>query len=155
MSVTSKKWTIELVWWIATFVISALILLPIYLANIQFEWFIYNMVYIVGAITLVRYVFTLHYHPFSHSKVFKILMILVVPLLFFPILEGLHSFLEFSDQIGIFTILEHLSFDRQKWYARYIKIEYVLAGVTCFLGVFAMIIKMIRSLWRQVKFGTV
>lgn len=155
MSVTSKKWLIEVVWWIVTAIISLIIVLPIILAQIQFEWLWFNVIYIFASITLTRYIFTLHYHPFSHSKVFKILVILVIPLLFFPILEGLHSFLEFCDQVGIRTILQHLSMERQSWLSKYIRIEYVFAGITCFIGIFAIIIKMIRSLWRQVKYNQV
>ena len=153
MSVASKKWSLELIWWLVTVVVVALIMLPIIQANIDFPWMIYNVVYLVGAITLLRYNFSLHHHPLSDSKLFKISLILVAPILFFPLLEGLHDFLEFNDQEGLQTLVGHLSVKKQSWMMKYMRIEYVLAGTTCFLGVFAMIVKMIRSLWRQVKYA--
>jgi len=155
MSESSKKWTIEIAWWLAAFVIAALILLPITQADIEYPWLVYNAVYIIGAITLVRYIFTLHHHPLAHSRVFKTIMIFLVPLLFFPTLEGVHDFLEYCDQEGLQKLMPHLKPETQTWYMSYIKTEYVLAAVTCFIGVFALIIKMIRSLWRQAKFGTI
>jgi len=155
MTEGTKKWTIELVWWLATLVVASLILLPIVAAGIDFPWLIYNAVYIIGAITLVRYIFSLHHHPLARSKPFKIIMIFLVPLLFFPTLEGIHDFLEYCDQEGLQKLMPHLSPSTQTKYMSYIRTEYVLAAVTCFIGVFAMIIKMIRSLWRQSKFGTI
>ncbi len=153
MSIVSKKWSLEFIWWMVTFVITALVVLPIIQADIDFPWFSYNIIYLIGAVTLLRYIFSLHHHPLSESKPFKIIMILIVPLLFFPILEGLHSFLEYNDQEGLQTLVTHLSIEKQQWMMKYMRIEYVLAGTTCFVGVFAMIVKMIRSLWRQVKYA--
>jgi len=155
MTEGSKKCLIELVWWLATLVIAALILLPIVEADIEFPWLIYNAVYIIAGMTLVRYIFSLHHHPLARSRVFKTTMIFLVPLLFFPILEGIHDFLEYCDQEGLQNLMPHLSPSSQTKYMSYIKTEYVLAAVTCFIGVFAMIVKMIRSLWRQSKFGTI
>ena len=155
MATSAKKWMIELVWWMTTAVIAALIVLPILQADIEFPWLIYNVIYIIGAITLVRWIFSLHHHPLATSKVFKTVMIFLVPLIFFPTLEGIHDFLEFCDQEGLQKLMPHLQPESQTKYMRYIKAEYVLAAVTCFIGVFAMIIKMIRSLWRQSKFDTI
>ncbi len=155
MSIQSKKWSIELIWWLATIVLSGLIMLPIIQAKIEFPWMTFNIVYLIAGITLVRYIFTLQHHPLAWSKPFKILMILIVPILFFPILEGLHSFLEYCDQEGLQNILTHLPVDQQNWFMKYIRIEYVIAGVTCFAGAFALIIKMIRSLWRQTKYNQI
>jgi len=155
MTELGKKWTLEFVWWITAAVIALILLLPILLANIEFPWFRYNAIYIIAAIMLIRYIVSLEHHPLARSKAFKIIMILIVPLLFFPILEGLHSFLEYNDQQGLQTFMDHMKPADQRRLMTYIRIEYVLAGVTCFIGVFAMILKMIRSLWRQIKYNQV
>jgi len=155
MSDISKKWTIEVIWWLVTAVITILVILPILNAGIDYPWLWYNVAYIVGAVTMVRYIFTLHHHPLARSKVFKTAMILLIPLIFFPTLEGIHDFLEYCDQEGLQTIMPHLEQSQQQWYMSYIRTEYVLFAVTCFIGVFAMIIKNIRSLWRQSKYDTI
>lgn len=155
MGVVSQKWRIEVIWLLITALTAALILLPILSAGIEFPWLTFNIIYIIGAITLVRYIFTLHHHPWAYSKVFKVGLIFIVPIIFFPTLEGIHDFLEYSDQEGLQQIMTHLSPSRQRWFMSYIRMEYVFFGIACFLGVFAMIIKMIRSLWRQSRTGRI
>lgn len=156
MTIQGRKWTIEFLSLIAAAVIAALAILPIIVSNITFDWKWFNLLYVFGAITIVRYLFTFNrYHPLAKSKLLKILIICSIPFLFFPMLEGLHSFLEYNDHVGLQSIMSHLSVDAQNSLSNYIRIEYVFTGVTCFLGALALIIKMIRSLWRQYKFSEV
>ena len=155
MNVTGRRWLLEVLYLLGTGIVALLVMLPIIESGIDFPWLIYNSVFLVGALTLVRYIFYFDRHPLARSKVFKILMICSIPILFFPIIEGLHSFIEFNDREGIASLLGHLNYSKQDSYSRYIRVEYLLAGVTCFIGSFALIIKMIRSLWRQVKYGQV
>ncbi len=146
---------LELIWWLLAIGGSCLVILPIYLAQIPFDWLVYNLLFVLGGITLVRYVFTFQHHPLAASRIFKVLLIFLAPVLFFPILEGLHSFLEFNDREGLQSIMGHLSLQRQNWFIQYIRFEYIIAGVTCLIGIFALIIKMIRSLWRQYRFNEI
>lgn len=153
MSALTKKWLIEGVSWLLTVILTTVVLLPVYQAGIVFDWWHYNILYLIGAFTLLRYLFFFRYHPLEKSRVFKVLAIFAVPLLFFPILEGLHSFLEYSDRVGLQSFMSHLTIQKQNWFEQYIRTEYILSGVTCMIGAFALIIKMIRSLWRQYRFG--
>ena len=130
-------------------------MLPIIESGIIFPWFWYNAIFIFAAITLIRYIFQFNNHPLARSKIFKILLIFAIPILFFPIIEGLHSFVEFLDREGLPSLMSHLTYKKQGFYSSYIRVEYLIAGVTCFVGAFALIVKMIRSLWRQVKYGQV
>jgi hypothetical protein len=151
----NKKWVAELMWLAMGGIIALLAILPIYNAGISFEWLAFNLVFVFAAFTLVRIIFSFEHHPLGGSKLFKAILICLVPIFIFPIIEGIHSFTEFHDREGLQSLMSHLSPDRQTFYTSYIKTEYLLAGMTCFLGVFALIIKMIRSLWRQVKYGLV
>lgn len=155
MNVLGRKWLLEILSFIGSVIVAGLLILPILESNMEFPWLVYNIVFLIAAITLVRYIFYFDRHPLARSKVFKTLLIFAIPILFFPIIEGIHSFIEFNDREGLASLLDHLSYNKQNSYARYIRIEYLLAGVTCFIGAFALIIKMIRSLWRQVKYGQV
>ena len=151
----SKKWLAELMWLLIAGIIALLAALPIYNSGIKFEWIIFNLVFVFMAFTLVRVIFSFDHHPLGKSKLFKTILICLVPIFIFPIIEGIHSFTEFHDREGLQSLMSHLTPDQQTLYTSYIKTEYLLAGMTCLLGVFALIIKMIRSLWRQVKYGVV
>ena len=61
MTVKSTKWKIEGLGWLLTLGITGVILLPIYLANIQFDWFLYNVFFLIGGLTVIRYLFSFHY----------------------------------------------------------------------------------------------
>jgi len=150
-----KKWMAEVMWLFIAMIIALLAVLPIYNTGINFDWHIFNIVFVFFSITLLRLLFSFEHHPLGSSKIFKAFLICIVPFLIFPIIEGIHSFTEFHDREGLQSLMPHLSPDSQSFYTHYIKTEYLLSGMTCFFGVFALILKMIRSLWRQVKYGVV
>lgn len=145
----------EVVWVSICLLFALLVVFPIWSAGIPFEWIEYNIVFLFLALSIIRLLFFFEHHPFYASRAFKIMLICIVPLSIFPIIEGIHSFTEFHDREGLQSILGAVPPDKQSFYIQYIRTEYLLAGITCFLGVFALIIKMIRSLWRQVKYNVV
>jgi hypothetical protein len=145
----SNPWLLELTWWLLTAVIAAIILLPIHLAGISFHFWQYNLFFILISFTFGRFLFFFHLHPLYKSKIFKITMIFLVPVLFFPMVEGLHSFIEFNDREGIQTLLSHLSNRRQNQFRWFIQQEYLILAIAAFVSSFLMIIKMIRALWKQ------
>lgn len=151
-----KKWTLEILFLISTVLICLIILLPIFLLHIPFsEFLIYNILFICFGITWLRLIIRLDLHPLAHSKLFKIILICTIPFLFFPFLEGLHSFIEFNDREGIQVLLVHLGIPSQNRMMQYIRIEYLAFGMMAMLGNFFIIIKMIRSIWRQYKYGII
>lgn len=150
-----SKWTFELFWWISAVALSGIILFPIHISGIDFPFMGYNFFFIFFGVQVFRTLLFFPAHPLSQNRLFKFFLIALVPFILFPLIEGLHSFLEFNDQIGIQSVLNHLAISRQKWFFHYIPLEYVLFGMMSLIGSFLMIIKMIRSLWRQYKFGIV
>ena len=145
----NNPWLLELTWWVLTAVIVTIILLPIRLAGIPFHFWQYNLFFIIVSVTFGRFLFFFHLHPLYKSKIFKISMIFLVPVLFFPMVEGLHSFIEFNDREGIQTLLTHLSNQRQNQFRWFIQREYLILAIAAFVSSFLMIIKMIRALWKQ------
>lgn len=135
-----------------TAVAAAIILTPIFSYGVQFQFYSYNLVFALSGLTLLRYLLDIESHPLAHSKLFKVLIIFAVPILFFPVIEGLHDFIEYSDREGLQTGMSHLSFSQQNWLSQYIRSEYLLLGIATMVGILLMIVKMIRSLWRQYKF---
>ncbi len=144
---------IELIALIATIIFSLLILLPILNADIDFFLLPFNFAYCVVLLTLFRYLLFWDYHPLRYSKVGKILLIFLVPISFFILIEGIHSFVEFRDQVGLHTLVDHLDYKTGKFYVNYLEKEYMFFSVGSLICAILMIFKMIRSLWRQYKFN--
>lgn len=152
----SKKWLLEFLFILATAVVCILVILPIHLSGVAFEEFMYyNILFVAIGLSWLRLIIRLDLHPLAHSRIFKLILIIAAPMLFFPTLEGLHSFIEFNDREGIQSLLEHLEISNQNQLINYIRIEYLLFGLMSFLGSFLIILKMIRSLWRQYKYGII
>jgi len=118
MNVIGRKWILEILWIVVSVILAVLLILPVLESQMDFPWLSYNLIYLIGAFTLVRYIFLFDKHPLASSKAFKILLIFAVPILFFPILEGLHSFLEFNDREGLPSLLNHLSYEQQSHYSK-------------------------------------
>ena len=151
---SEKYWLAEILSWLITLVLAALVLAPISLAAVPFPFIVYNLIFVVIGVTFGRYLFFFDKHPLAYSKIFKIVLIFLVPMLFFPILEGLHTFIEFNDREGLQSVLGHLFIDHQRWLMSYIRTEYLFFGIMSFLGSFLLIVKMIRAFWRQYKYNT-
>ena len=152
---TEKHWVAEILWWIITLIICSLVLLPISVHEVPFQFIGFNVLYVIVGMTWCRYLLFFNSHPLAYSRIFKILLIFVAPLFFFPMLEGIHAFLEFNDREGLQSILSHLSFKKQVWLMRYIRSEYLFFSFMSFLGSFALIIKMIRAFWKQYKYNVI
>ncbi len=151
---TDKHWTAEILWWIITLLMASLVLLPFAISEVDFPFIHFNILYIILGITFSRYLLFFNSHPLAYSKIFKIVLIFLVPLCFFPLLEGIHSFLEFNDREGLQSVLTHLPFKKQVWLLRYIRSEYLFFSFMSFLGSFLLIIKMVRAFWKQYKYNS-
>jgi len=124
MNTLGKKCLFEFICWIATIVVVALIILPIINGDVDYDRFLgYNLIFGFGAFTLLRYLLAFELHPLSNSKIFKVLFIFSVPILFFPILEGIHDFLEFSDREGLESLMSHLHVSKQSSLSKYIRVR--------------------------------
>lgn len=147
-----RKWIIEGISWLFTILVSAAFILPIINNNIPFPFLEYNLFYAILGLTLFRYIVFWHLHPLADSKPFKVILICIVPLSIFVLIEGVHSFVEYNDQVGLQEILGHLTADKFNFFMPYIRIEYLIFGMMSFLGSLLLIVKMIRSIWRQIKY---
>ena len=149
----AQKIKIELAFILLSVIIAGLIVLPIINAGIKFDLLVYNFIYVMVALTFIRWLVRWDLHPLSDSKVGKVLIIFMTPILFFPLLEGIHSFIEFKDQAGLESIMTHLSHKKQQWYSAYMRNEYLFFAVGSFITSILLIFKMLRSIWRQYKYA--
>lgn len=150
-----NKLLLEIVWWVITMVVIALVMLPIYSKiGMSYPFYYQNILVIVIAITFCRYLFMLRHHWLSSRKWIKVLFIFIPIPTFFFLTGAFYDFQAFSDEKGLTSILTALPFKEQVGLAKYIRAEMVLFWAAAFLANLYMPIRMIISIWREINKGT-
>ncbi len=151
---TAQVWKIEILWWLITLVVCAIVMIPIYVNTPDFPLKGVNIMYIVLAITYTRYIFLLRYTPLAYSYFFKAAIVLSALIVFFLLGDGLMTLQNMLDEDGFLTFLSHLEGDSAASMFHYIRSEYFFFGVTCMVCAIIMPIRMIVSIFRQRNRGT-
>lgn len=152
----NKKWTFEVISWVLTIIVTILVLLPLYAQEIPFDFYVFNIIFIILFLTYLRYIFFLRYTPFSHFTPVKLVFIFIaIPVLFF-LVDALSSFQAFNDEVGLQEIVKHLSSNsEQSTMMKYIRTEYLFFGVSSMICAVTLPVRMIISIWRWINKGTV
>jgi len=151
-----NKLVIELVSIVITIVLLVLFLMPIYdkIGN-QYPFYIENALFIIVFFTLLRYLFLLKYHWLANTFWVKaVLVFLSVPILLY-LIDNVYDFQTFSDEVGIYTIMDNLETAEQKPLASYIRNEMIFFWTGAFICSLALPFRMVISLWRMKNRGTV
>lgn len=152
----NNKVTFELLWWVATVVIAALVILPIYLsAGSGYLFYIENVVSIIVFITLSRWIFLLRHTFFGWNKRVKAALVFLMIPLFFICYDNLIDFQAYIDEQDINFMLTEVPTADVPGLARYIRYEYIFFGTAAVITVFMIPFRMVMSIWRQINRGTV
>jgi hypothetical protein len=144
-----RAWSLELIWWISTFVLVLLILYPIYSREIAYPFYRYNVLAIVAFITFTRYIFLLDMTPFARRQWVKaILIFAVIPVIFF-IGQGINYLQTYLDENGPELLVGLLPRDEQQSVLEYIRSQMIFFGVGGIVAGVALPVRMIISIWRQ------
>jgi TctA family transporter len=150
-----KKVLLELIGWVITVVVVVLVLLPIYsYIGGNYPFYEENIVFIVIALTFIRYIFLLKHHWLSASKWIKALFFFIPIPLFFYLMGGFYDFQAYSDEVGLGAMLTGLPYEAQSNITKYIRTEMVLFWSAAFLANLAMPLRMLISIWREINKGT-
>ena len=152
----NNKWSLEILWWLITIILTVLIMLPIY-TNVgsNYPYYTANVAFIFVFLTFTRYIFLLRYAPFSHSDMVKGILIFIPIPLFFYFIDALYDFQRFLDEEGLVTILGNLNSEAQFQIAKYIQYEKLFFGSGAIITLVLFPIRMIVSIWRVRNRGTV
>jgi hypothetical protein len=150
-----QKIIAELLWWVFTLLVIAIVLFPIWDNTKGFPFYGQNALLIAIFITFTRYIFFLPITFIARMKWIKVAVILTAAIFFFIMSTALSDFRNFVDEKGLQTLVTHLHVTKQTSIIEYIKNEMIFFGVGGIITGFILPGRMIMSLWRMRNSGTV
>ena len=154
-SLQKQKTLAEIIWWLFTFLVIAIVLFPIWDNDIKFPFYIQNAILIALFITFTRYIFLLPLTFIARKKWIKVAIILTAVIFFFVLTTAMGDFRNFMDEKGLQTLVTHLKVTEQTSIITYIKNEMIFFGVGSIITGIILPFRMIISLWRMRNKGTV
>jgi len=146
---------LELIWWVITAVVVAVVLYPIYKAMYVWPFRTWNIIFIVGLLTLGRYVFLLKHTFMAKRQILKIALLLLMFPLTFSFVDGLHSFMNYIEEHSWDTLTGHLPMGQKEATERYIWNEMLFFGVGSVIAAPVFAGRLMLSIWRTRNRGTV
>jgi len=147
----SRQLILEICWWAFTAVLLALVLLPIKNQVPQFPFFAYNALAIIVAITMTRYLFSLHINWMRRRYYIQgALAFLMIPTLFF-IGQGLNEYITYLDNNGPDALIRHLPLATGQQMKSYLNTEYYFFGVWAIIAGGLFPFRMIYHIWKNFK----
>ncbi len=142
---------LELLWWVFTFVLTALVLLPIYDRQIVFPFYTYNAVFVIAAVSLTRYLFLLNISWLRRRFVLQAALVFVlIPLLFF-MGQGLNEFITYLDNEGPDHFVRHLPASYATAMNTYLRSEYFFFGVWAIVAGLLLPFRVFHHVWKHYK----
>jgi len=150
-----KTLLFELLWWLFTAVIAAVVLFPIYREIPAYPFWWINVIAIVVFITATRYIFLLKFTPIARWQVVKAVMVILMVPLVFNLVNNVNFFQTYLDEQGILSFMGHLSPVRIDEMDKYIRTQMVLFGVGSIIASVVLAFRLVISIWRFRNKGTV
>lgn len=146
---TSLVIWMEVIWWIVTAIVVAGVLYPIWQSTVEYPFWTTNIIFIVVAITISRYIFLTKFTFLAKWKYFKIAIVCVTLPFIFLLIEKLVGFQSYLDEEGLDSVLKNLAIaDRESMFS-YIRSQMLFFGTASVVAAIIMPIKMIISIWRN------
>jgi len=140
---------LELVWWIATAIITIGVLYPIWQSTVDYPFWTTNIIAIVAAITITRYIFLTDFTFLAKWKYFKVALVSITLPIVFLLIQNLSDFQAYLDEEGLDHILKNLnSADRASMFS-YIRSQMLFFGTASIIAGIAMPIKLTKSVWKN------
>lgn len=147
------KASYELIWWVFTFVLAALVIAPIYTQIPEFPFFLPNFIYVVVAITLTRYMFFLKISWLrDHLLVQGALSIALIPLIFWMV-QAFNGFIIHFDEQGPDVLVKHLPEEVADIMDTYMHGEYRFFGVWAVVASLLTPFRMLYNVWDRYREG--
>ncbi len=152
--ISRNRWIIEMVWWLATVLVTSLILLKIYESIEDYPFYFYNSLFIVVFLTFTRYIFLLNQTPFVYNSKPKIFNFFISIPLCFIIFEGFYTYQSAIDEYGAVDYFNFRAGMDSYSNIRFIHTQMMFFGVASFIAAVVMPVRMIVSIWKTKNRGT-
>ncbi len=151
----SRTTQLELIFWVFTAIITAVVLLPILTSVENYPFLFINIVYIVAAVTVTRYLFLLRHTFLARRQRLKVaVFFLFIPFVFYLIQE-LNHFQVFLDEEGLDAVVGNLPYEQRNNMMDYIRNQMILFGVASIVASVALPFRLLASVWRLRNRGVV
>lgn len=144
----SLKWRAELLFLLITAIVTLLIILPVYLyyGNL-YPFYFYNIWFVFLFLLFTRYIFLLRLTPFSHQKMFKLILLFLCIPLFLYFIDGIYEFQRYMDETGFVGISKD-DMDEAASMSKYTRYQFLLFGVGTIITFVLLPLRMVVSIWR-------
>ena len=147
----SNNLRLEFLFLLLAAVLVVFILFPIVYAEIQYPFYWQNALLIIIAVFLIKHIFLLKHSWLNKFQKVKIVLIpLCIPLIIY-LMRMLNQFTTYIDEVPLADLMTNLSYDRQLFLTRYIRVEFIAWGVMAIVGAIILPFKLIISIWREVN----
>lgn len=142
---------LELLFIVLAIVLAGFLVFPIWYAGIDFPFYAKNVLLAIAGVLLIKYLFFLKHTWLNQYQKIKIALIpLSVPLIFIFI-RMMNQFNTFMDEMPLADLMMDMPYEEQRFYAQYIKVEYVAVAVTAVVGSILLPFRLLVSVWREVN----
>ncbi len=151
-----SKLFMELVWILFTGLLCVLVLLPLYNSlGKNYPFYTENIVFIIAAVTFIRYIFLLKFHWIADTTYPKVALIfLAIPITMY-LVDNIYDFQAYVDEDGLYALLENFPVEKQKSLGSYMKTQMIFFWTAAVISAVLLPIRMMVSIWRQKNRGTV
>ena len=150
-----KRVQLELYFWLFTALIVIAVLLPIITRLPDYRFLLTNIIFVVVAVTMTRYLFLLKHTFLAERQRLKVIaFFLFIPLVFY-IVQELNYFQTFLDEEAPSAIVGNLSLSNQESMITYIRSQIILFGVASIISTVALGFRLLISVWRLRNRGKV
>lgn len=152
--IVKNRWISELIWWVISFLACCLILLPIYNNVEDYQFYAYNILFIMTFFTFLRYVFLLHQTPMIYNTATKLIIaVLCIPLLFI-LFQGFYLYQAAVNEYGPEDYFNIRVGSEPIRAVQYIHSEMVFFAVGAIIVSTMMPFRMLMSVWKTKNRGT-
>ena len=124
-----NKILFEIIWWCATAVVVATVMLPIWRTFPTFPYQQINIIYIAAFITFTRYAFLLKYTFLADANYIKIGFILFTLTIVAWLLFSMQDFQIWREQGDLDKMLPNMSYQKRESILSYLKSEFVFFAI--------------------------
>jgi lysylphosphatidylglycerol synthetase-like protein (DUF2156 family) len=146
---------LELIWWIFTAVLAAVVVFPIVKEVTYYPFLWLNVAFVATFVTLSRYIFLLRHTFLATKQLLKIgLFFLCIPIIF-ALINGMNYFRGYVDDNDLDKTLPGISQNKIDMVYNFMRNEMMFFGVASIIACMIFAGRMLLSVWRTRNRGTV